>query len=118
MKRRSACSLVLIALFAFTLLAASPACSALGHKDPDRYSRKIHKKLAHIKPGVLLEVRFKDDTTTVGKLKTLDENGTFSFSSSETNTVRVFSYTDVRSIRKGQNSVQEEHIKRHHWYSR
>jgi hypothetical protein len=98
---------------ALALLAPATLVHARSTPDPDKYARKIEKKLAHYKKGALLHVVFANNSDSTGSIGQLGDHS-FTLVNVETNATETHNYADVYSVGKGSDSIGQGAGKHHH----
>jgi len=98
---------------AFLLLAPAPIANARSKPDPDKYARKIEKKLAHFKKGALLHIVYTNNTESTGTLGELGDRS-FTLINVDTNATERHNYIDVDSVGKGSNNIGHGSAGHHH----
>lgn len=107
--RTSAARLALASM----LFACVSAMQAQNSGQLDKHARKVHHALAKFRTGSYLHLLLRDDTDSYGALGSLSE-GSFTFTSAESNATVTYTYDDIDRVRTDKEIIGEGAERHHH----
>lgn len=100
--RTSAARLALASM----LLACVSTVQAQKSGQLNKHARKVYHVLAKFRSGSYLHLLLRDDTDSYGALGTLSE-GSFTFTSAESNSTVTYTYDDIDRVRTDKETIGE-----------
>lgn len=111
---RSFARLAVVCAVVLAFAGATASAPAQSATQLDKHARKIHHKLAKYSSGQFLHLVMRDSSNSYGALGTLND-GSFTFTSADSNTTSTYSYDDVDRVRTDKEPIGEGTEPHHHF---